>query len=68
MAKWYEVEWTRETPKRLCYSNSKVCDTEEEANALIEELKIKEGIIKIYKITIEKIQQDSINHLARGDF
>lgn len=68
MIKWYEVKWRGENIWGQCYSDSKLCDTEEEANALIEELKIKEGVTKIWKTTIERIQQSTINHLARGDF
>lgn len=56
MTKWYEVEWMGETIWGESYCDSKVCDTEKEANTLIERLKIKEGVTKIWKNTIETIQ------------
>lgn len=56
MTKWYTVEWTRKTLTGLCYSDRKSYDIEEEANALIEELKDKEDVIEIWKTTIERIQ------------
>lgn len=68
MIKWYEVKWMGETLWGQSYSDSKLCDTEEEANTLIERLKIKENVTKIWKTTIERIQQSAINHLVRGDF
>ena len=58
----------KKTPTGVCYSDRKSYDIEEEANTLIERLKIKEGVTKIWKTTIERIQQGTINHLARGDF
>jgi len=56
MIKWYEVKWMGETLWGQSYSDSKLCDTEEEANTLIERLKIKENVTKIWKTTIERIQ------------
>lgn len=56
MNKWYAVEWTCDTIEGEYYSETKFYDTEEEANALIEKLKIKEDVIEIWKNTIERIQ------------
>ena len=50
MNKWFTVQWVDDS------CDSKFCETEEEADALIEELKNKEGVISIYKITYEAIQ------------
>lgn len=56
MTKWYTIKWIGENIWGQCYSDSKFCETEEEADALIEILKVKEGIGKIWKTTIERIQ------------
>jgi hypothetical protein len=62
MTKWYTVIWKDGSIWGQYCSHTKDCDTEEEANALIEILKTKEGVTKIYKVTkiyetiTEKIQ------------
>lgn len=58
MIKRYRVVWKDGTIWGQYCSHSKECDTEEEANALIEILKTKEGVTKIWKVTktTERIQ------------